>query len=244
MTAHQTISHEIAASIRGDILTNRYHRGDRLPSERELAVRFNASRGAVREGLSQLELLGLIRTLPGGARVQPIEAASLGVLGPMLELNEIPDPQLVDQFLETFGALASLTARSAVAKASQEELNQLDQLIVNIARQSNDFAAVQPHWREFLEQLSTIADNLVVRLISNDLRTQFLEHMMGLWVSSDFRPRIVKKTLTGLREAITANDSDKAGSVIQCHFDELRVAASTALAASGSNRQESDASGT
>lgn len=236
MFPKHTISHEIADALRTDILKNRYRSGDRLPSERDLAVRFNASRGAVREGFSQLEQLGLIRIFPGGARVQPIEAASLAVLGPMLELSDIPDPRLVDQFLETYCALASLTARSAVVKASQEELNQLHQIIVNLANQSTDFESMHQQWRDFLDALSNIADNLVIRLISNELRAQFIEYMMNLGIKPETRRSLVAKTLKALQTSIETRDGDMASSAIHGHFDQLRIAAAKAIGESNRSK--------
>ena len=44
-------SERITAALRDEILRGRYQSGDRLPSERELAVRFDANRGAVREAM-------------------------------------------------------------------------------------------------------------------------------------------------------------------------------------------------
>jgi DNA-binding FadR family transcriptional regulator len=231
MFPKHTISHEIAASLRTDILKNHYRPGDRFPSERDLAARFNASRGAVREGFSQLEQLGLIRIFPGGARVQPIETASLAVLGPMLELSDIPDPHLIDQFLGTYCALDSLTARSAVRKASQEELNQLHQTIVRLAKQTNDSESIHQQWRHFLEMLGTIADNLVIRLINNDLRVQFIDHMMSLRIKPEIPRSLVAKTLKALKASIETRDAGLASAVIQGHFDQLRIAAADAIEA-------------
>jgi DNA-binding FadR family transcriptional regulator len=229
--SNHAISHEIAASLRTDILKNRYRPGDRFPSERDLATRFNASRGAVREGFSQLEQLGLIRIFAGGARVQPIETASLAVLGPMLELGDIPDPQLVDQFLETYCALATLTARSAVRKASQEELNQLHQAIVKLAKQTNDSESIHQQWRHFLETLGNIADNLVVRLISNDLRAQFIDHMMSLGIKPEIPRSLAAKTLKALKTSIETRDGELASVAVRGHFDQLRIAAANAIEA-------------
>lgn len=229
MFPKHTISHDIAESLRTDILKGRYRPGDRLPSERDLAVRFDASRGAVREGFSQLEQLGLIRIFPGGARVQPIETASLAVLGPMLELSDIPDPQLIDQFLESYCALASLTARSAVVKASQEELNQLHQIIVNLAKQSTDLESMHQQWRDFLDALANIADNLVIRLISNELRAQFMEYMMNLGIKPETRRSLVAKTLKTLQTSIETRDGEMASAAIHGHFDQLRIAAAKAI---------------
>ena len=59
-----TISHEIAHKMRTDILRQRYVCGDRLPSERDLAAGFDASRGAVREALSQLQSSSIVKSIP------------------------------------------------------------------------------------------------------------------------------------------------------------------------------------
>jgi DNA-binding FadR family transcriptional regulator len=50
---------EIAAGLIQDILTGRYRVGERLPSERDLAGRFDANRGSVREAMKKLEQIGL-----------------------------------------------------------------------------------------------------------------------------------------------------------------------------------------
>ncbi|MFT4862573.1 MAG: GntR family transcriptional repressor for pyruvate dehydrogenase complex [Pseudohongiellaceae bacterium] len=229
MPLSPSIAHEIADALRTDILSGRYQPQDRIPSERDLASRFNASRGAVREGFSQLEQLGLIRILPGGARVQAVEDASLAILGPLLELDPVPDPELVDQFLETMGALASLTVKAAVTKATPAQLTHLQQRVEALAKSSTDFESMQPQWREFLLYMADIADNLVVRLISNDLRSQFLEHLMNLGIKPEFKQRAVAKTLNALGESLAARDSEMAAAAIQSHFDDIREAAMAAI---------------
>ena len=59
-------SEVIAMQIEEAILAKRYKLNDKLPSERELALQFNAGRGAVREALRILEGTGLIFVKPGG----------------------------------------------------------------------------------------------------------------------------------------------------------------------------------
>lgn len=229
MSSSNTISHEIADILRDEILRQRYLSGDRFPSERDLAARFDASRGAVREALSQLEQLGLIHTQPGGARVQSVNAASLAVLGPLMALDEHLDPLLVDQFLQTFAVLTAMTTKNAINGASPEQLIQLQQLVVELASQSDDFEAMQPRWRELLEAMSTIADNLVVRLISNDLKAQFVAQMMKLGVRPDLKRGSIDRLLTTLRVSINERDGELAGEAMQKHFEELREAVGEAI---------------
>lgn len=230
MPVHNTISHEIAAVLRDDILRQQYRCGERLPSERDLAVRFNASRGAVREALSQLEQIGLIRVHPGGARVQAIDAASIAILGPLMALNTLPDAELVDQFLQTFSALSALTTRVAIQRANASQLNHISEMLVLMALHKDDFEAMQPQWRELLEYFAEIADNLVVRLIGNDLKAQFVEQMMKLGIRPDPGTASTNRLLAQLRKAIAMRDGELAAAAMQEHFDKIRQAVNKAIA--------------
>lgn len=229
MSSSNTISHEIADSLRDEILRQRYLSGERFPSERDLAARFDASRGAVREALSQLEQLGLIRSQPGGARVQSVNSASLAVLGPLLALDDHPDPTLVDQFLQTFGVMAALTAKNAISAASPQQLTELKKRVAELAGYAGDFEAMQPLWRELLEAMSTIADNLVVRLISNDLKAQFVDQMMSLGIRPELEKSSINQLLSSLRVSLNTRDGELASQAMQTHFEEVRAAVSTAI---------------
>lgn len=229
MSLNNTISHEIADVLRDEILRKQYRSGERLPSERDLASHFDASRGAVREALSQLEQLGLIQVQPGGARVQAIDCASIALLGPLITMDEMPDPILVDHFLQTFGALASLSARESVANASDEQLLQLRDKVNLLSQNFEDFEAMQLHWRELLETMANIANNLVVRLILNDLKAQFVDHMMKTGIRPELKKRVVNKVLSSLKLSLINRDGDMAASAIQTHFDEVRIAVSKAI---------------
>ena len=231
MKAVTTLSQEVAQELRVEILSGRYRSGDRVPSERELASRFGASRGAIREGLSQLEQQRLIDIQPGGARVRPLDQASLAVLKPLLELHEMPDPTLVDQFLEALGALACQTARAAIAKASEEQLNQLRAMLVEMAQRPTDFESQQPAWRGLLEYLSTVADNLVLRLIGNDLRAQFVEHMLAAGIRPQLSSQAIASSLRDLRKALDSRDGDLAAAALRQQFDALREGAAKAIQA-------------
>lgn len=229
MPSNNTISREIANIMRDEILRKRYRSGDRLPSERDLAARFDASRGAVREALSQLEQLGLIHIQPGGARVQSVDSASLAVLGPLLALDDHPDSLLVDQFLQTFSVLTSMTAKNAVNAASPDQLIQLKELVVALEGHFDDFEEMQPRWRELLDAMSIIADNLVVRLISNDLKTQFVDQMMKLGVRPDLKEGSIDKLLETLKVSLNKQDGELASKAMQNHFEKVREGVGEAI---------------
>ena len=219
-----TKSHEIADILRTEILRQQYRSGERMPSERDLAARFDTSRGAVREALSQLEQLGLINTQPGGARVRDIESASIAILGPLMVLQDTPDPKLVDQFLRTFGALAATIAREALEKATPEQLNRMQKMVVSLSNYNGDSDSKHAQWTEFFQYLGSVADNLVVRLISNDLQAQFVEQMAALDLKSASarKKQNVDQVLGLMRQGLSEQDAELFFSGIQLYFDELR----------------------
>src|SRR4051794_35531349 len=62
-----TVSGQIHARLRADILGGRYEAGDALPSERRLSEELETSRHAVREALKRLQQAGLVSISQGGA---------------------------------------------------------------------------------------------------------------------------------------------------------------------------------
>ena len=231
MSTNSTLSNEIATILRGEILDQRYREGERLPSERDLAVRFNASRGAVREAFSQLEQLGLIDIQLGGTRVQSLQSASIAVLGPLMARTELPDPVLVRQFLQTFGALAALSAREAVQSARQEQMNRMREMVVNLSKLTKDFQAMSAQWHEFLEYLTEVSENLVVQLIGNDLKAQFVEQMINLDIQPQITKPILDDVLNALKQSLMDQDGSRAAAAVTRYFDALSAAVTEAIEA-------------
>ncbi len=58
-------SAHIACEIEGEIRSGRFVRGQKLPTERELAMRFGVSRGVVREAIKSLGAIGLVEARQG-----------------------------------------------------------------------------------------------------------------------------------------------------------------------------------
>lgn len=171
-----TRSAAIAAQLRDEILRGQYRRGERLPSERDLADRFAVHRGAVREALKGLEQLGLARILPGGARVAPIEEASLDVVEHMLELEDPPNPELVDQVLEVMSGLFSMAARLCAERASEEQRVKIRKLLT---RARNGLSS-----RERIALMHALGDlfveaseNLVLKLVRRGVNTNFIDQL-------------------------------------------------------------------
>ena len=88
--------HTIREAIRRDIELSRYGPGERLPSDAELAVRFDASRLTVIRAIRELEIEGLVQRKAGSGTFVRIIAAKttqvFGILMPDLGDGEVFEP--------------------------------------------------------------------------------------------------------------------------------------------------------
>lgn len=171
---------EIADCLTHDILVGQYRTGERLPSERDLAVRFDANRGAVREAMKKLEQLGIADIQPGGARVAPLTDASLDVVGHMLAVGELPDAKLVDQILEVISSLIHLAADSALSNANDEEIDRIRALVKPLYLEAlNDEAHMEARV-SLMSAIMEASGNLVCHIIARSLLQQFAPNMRML----------------------------------------------------------------
>ncbi len=173
MPTTPSLTEEVTKELRNEILSGQYREGERLPSQRDLAERFGVNRGCVREALKTLEQMGLADIRKGGARVMPLRDASLDVLGPLLDLGDLPDPELVTQLFGVLEGLIGMAARSAVERGSEQELEKAQELLERFDDPSIDAP------RELIELFVEASGNLVLRMVVRGLKTQFMERIQA-----------------------------------------------------------------
>jgi DNA-binding FadR family transcriptional regulator len=173
---HETIADELTE----DILSLRCRAGERLPSERDLAARFETNRGAVREAMKRLEQLGLVSIQPGGTRVNPIQQASLDVVGHLMARGKLPDEQLVDQTLTVISSLVAIAAEGAVKNGSPEDIESLRALIQPLTKPGLDAQAHEAARFNLMQAIMATSGNLICQLIARSLLEQFVPNMEPL----------------------------------------------------------------
>lgn len=222
-------SSEVAAILRDQILSGQYRTGERMPSERDLVVRFDTSRGVVREAFKKLEQLGIVSIQPGGARVVPITECTLDVLGPLLDLGELPDPKLVDEVLHISGVLLDVAARTAVENAAQADIDEAMAICDAMLAPDFDRNTTPDAMRRLALQFVEIADHLVLRLILNGLRTTFWNRMPELGNQTQLDAETHLVLVRQLRDALAARDARTVGDAMRRLNREFRTAAKAAL---------------
>lgn len=208
-------SEEISAILRDEILMGQYRAGERLPSERDLSARFTTSRGVVREAFKKLEQLGIASIQPGGARAVPVEHCTLDVLGPLLDLHQVPEPKLVDEVMQIFGVLLDVAARTAVGKASDAEISEACDIIDDMLSHAGGDVRQHDALRRLGDFFVGVADHLVLRLIINGLRTTFMARMHGIGIRPKLDSDAHRAAASELQGALRSRSEARVGDAMR-----------------------------
>jgi GntR family transcriptional regulator, transcriptional repressor for pyruvate dehydrogenase complex len=231
-----TRSEQISTILRDEVLSGQYRPGERLPSERDLAARFATSRGVIREAFKKLDQLGIASVQRGGARVVPITECTLDVLGPLLDLDPIPDPKLVDEVLQIFGVLMDTAARIAVEKASDQDLATASLIIDEMLADGVEDARRHEALRRLGTFFVSVADHLVLQLIINGLRTTFIVRMHELGIRPKLDGESHREIAAELRSAVQERDVELVGQAMRRLNSLFRDSARSALRPVRSNQ--------
>jgi GntR family transcriptional repressor for pyruvate dehydrogenase complex len=204
----------IAAQLRDDILRGQYRCGERLPSERDLAERFSVHRSTVRAAFKRLEQLGIAEVRPGGARVCPIEEASLEVLQHMIELQDPPDANLVDQTLEAMSGFLAHAARVGSERATGANRARLLSILDEMIRSE----PTEERRAEFISTLGAAFDeasgNPVLALLRHGLRTHSSNYLRPENRNRPVSAESIAPHLLRLRGAIATGDGAAASEAV------------------------------
>jgi DNA-binding FadR family transcriptional regulator len=215
----------VASELREDILRLRYRPGDRLPSERELAERLQVSRGAVREALRALAELGILEIGPGGARAVGVEDASFEVIGHLLALEELPEPELVAQVMEAHGVLAGAWMRTVIERDDAAEIDELRQGLRTLSQNPQGTPALH----ELAQALMERSPNLVLRLMRKGLQLHFLQRLIDAGVDINPPHELLEPLAAKLDAALAARDGGAAAELVHCLMKLNRERALKAL---------------
>jgi DNA-binding FadR family transcriptional regulator len=114
------------------ILSGHVSIGDKLPSERVLALQLGVSRPVVHEGLVELAARGLVTLKPRvGAQVNDYRRqGSLALLNSLISYRQgALDPALLEGLLSLRRLLESETARLAARNRTRDDLHELEQVL-------------------------------------------------------------------------------------------------------------------
>lgn len=192
--------------------------GDKLPAERELAVRFQISRNAVREALRSLEMSGIIRNekgVKGGAFIQPAENDHVAqAMQDFVNLGKVS----LDELTEVRLSIQTTVVRLACERGTEAQFDQLA-AIVEQTRVETDVDARYRCAAEFYRVLAEATGNRIYALFQGALSSILQGFVAGPNYKTlqesliDSRHRLV----TALRE----RNCDAAVAEMTSHLDRI-----------------------
>jgi GntR family transcriptional repressor for pyruvate dehydrogenase complex len=208
---------EVARQLERMIL-KKLHPGDKLPSERELAESLGVRRSSIRDAIRSLELIGLVEPRQGsGTVVREISADTL--MNPLTNVLR-HKMELVSEFLDFRKMLEPPLAARAATHASEEELNEMEEIL---RRQESKFRkgelAIEED-SEFHYSIAMASGNTVVLKVLDalmDLLRDTRERSLQL----EGRPL---KSLAGHRKilaAIKKRDAEAAKAAMRRHIEDV-----------------------
>jgi GntR family transcriptional repressor for pyruvate dehydrogenase complex len=210
-----SISDEIVDQImtliaRGDLMP-----GQRLPSERELCVRFGAGRSSLREALRCLSIVGVLNARVGDGTSVAADGGKF--LGKIFEWRVISERHDIENLMEVRIGLESMAAASAARCRTVEDMRAIDALLLkmNAAREENKrFAALDVEFHLALARAS--GNPLLLDMISM-IRGQLVRGLSLVLSTPNALPLSLKEHRR-IVEAIRVHDADKASDEMSNHL--------------------------
>jgi len=153
---------EVAEQIKKSVFNGQLEPGDPLPSERELARMFNVGRPTVREAFRTLDVLGIIEMNQNekGYIVRENDVAQyMETLGEQLSWLIKPDRETLRELWEVRKYIELGISHVAAQKATDQDFNDLDQMIEEMEVAVDDFEAYFPLGTDFHKKLALITGN-------------------------------------------------------------------------------------
>jgi len=215
-----SLAESVAARIAREITSGSLRPGQRLPPERDLAISFGVSRGALREGLRTLESVGLLRARVGQGRFVAVTSgdAPSVALSAWMQLQAIDDIIAVRRLLEPAAVLdMPATQIQSTARQTADLLRQL--------RQANTRGAAIEATRlhaQFHLALIRFGSARLLRVLLGSLIEAANPAQQEIFLNQDAARHSIARHVQ-IQEALEAGDIEAVARLIEEHLQPVFV---------------------
>ncbi|MEO8956999.1 MAG: FadR/GntR family transcriptional regulator [Ktedonobacteraceae bacterium] len=212
----------VAEQIEKRILDGELRKGDRLPTERELAEQFRVSRTAVREAMKILAQKGLVDMRPGRGTIviDGASAAMQNSIGLMmkLKLGEIGGS---DSLVEFRTILEIEIAALAAARTTEKEISVMRLAIDAMDQSLNDADAFIVADNIFHEALAQATQNALIIILINSIVNLLSEQRKQIF-EVEGGPQRGQIHHRRILESIIRRDPEAARAAMRSHLQQVR----------------------
>ncbi len=211
----------VIEEIQQQIISGSLNRGDKLPTERDLAEQLNVSRTSVREAMRALEVLGIIQVKQGGGNFikDRFDDALVEPLSMMFMLNESHPREIVDlrKIIEVESAYR------AAERITDEEIEELRDIIDQLRIQTklkNEAMSVRFD-KAFHYSICRIANNFlfsnILNMLSNLMDT-LIEDARGIILLKEENQEVLIEQHEKIFHALERKDPKAAAHAMREHI--------------------------
>ncbi len=211
---------EVVTLLRDVIETKGLDPGDRLPTEAELVKSLEVSRPVLREAISQLESLGLVRVRRGLGMFVGDRDSLAGCLK-LARTAMVVTPRDLTQFADLRSALEHHGARRAAERATETDVAELEALCDEMDRPDLPYEEAIGVDFAFHRKLIEITGNELMLNVMSVLQ-QFIGEAMPQTMPPP-RDRSVSRRLRAILEAVRKGDADAAERLMREHMEVTRA---------------------
>jgi DNA-binding FadR family transcriptional regulator len=209
---------QIAAQLSALIASGEFSVGQRLPSERDLALQLGVSRPSLREALIALELEGMVEVRVG-AGIWVTAASGEAAIKPLQQEGEGPF-ELLRARLVIEGEIAAIAAREATA-AELAVVREAVASMERLERKNQDPSAAD---REFHLGIAAATHNSVLQAVVQELWDRGRGAMWSLMEEHFRTPALREATIADHRaiyQALEAHDPREARNAMRTHLKRV-----------------------
>ena len=212
------ITTRLVANFKEMIQNGQIGPGSKLPSERELAVRFGVSRPSLRQALKVLEIMGVLQQRVGDGTY--LSSSASEILGEPMEFLLLLDGVSHLELIEARMMVEPELASRAAARATAEDIMSLQRTIKKMQASLEDRRAMTQLDVEFHDAIFRTAGNRVCRQMFGAIHRAVLTSILSVSVRADLTQ--VYNAHLSIYEAIASRDPELTRERMARHLAEAR----------------------
>lgn len=211
------ISHNIVKQIRNAILAGELKPGDRLPSEKDLAISFNVSKASLREAVRSLEALGLVEVLQGvsgGVFIREVDLET--ARNSLFNYIFFQNPS-IQEFTQLRLLIEPHMAATAAEKATEEDLRFFYDNLEQTGKQLNSDDFYYQLDTAFHHRIAVISNNRLIVFVIDSLKNAVVNLKLQLELDARFSVDVFNSHQR-IVEALRKRDAEAAMEEMRQHI--------------------------
>jgi GntR family transcriptional repressor for pyruvate dehydrogenase complex len=214
------LSEQVAKQLAARIVAGDWKPGEKLPSEAELCRAFHVGRSSLREALTSLAFIGLIRVRAGGGSYVA-EQPSAYYTSPWLSTGTLNNEKAFQDFIEARLILESELAALCAERIKPQELAELESLVEKMSHTADNASEFWKLDLAFHLAMGMFAKNDVLSNILKDVREQMRDLISKSLLLREGMEQAVTQHGRVL-EALRAHNPSKARDAMRSHLQSFQ----------------------